>query len=287
MGFIFVLLMIIACLIVSYKINFQLVSNILKGSAAFFGFIAITCFFSQVPAGHVGVIDVFGNVSDRTLKPGISFINPIASIKKFSIKTQEVKEAAKTPSSEGLNVDLEASVLFHLNSDKANEVYKSIGTEYIEIVLVPQFRSAIRSVTARYKAEALYSSKRDQLEIEIKQELEKMVGPRGVTIESVPLRSLQLPAKLTEAIEEKQQADQASQKMQFVLLKEKQEADRKKIEAEGIKNFQQIVVQGVNEQLLKWEGIKATTELAKSSNTKIVIIGAGNSGLPIILGNDK
>jgi regulator of protease activity HflC (stomatin/prohibitin superfamily) len=244
--------------------------------------LALAQCITVIPAGHVGVVDFFGHVSDNTLKPGINLVNPLARVVKMSIKTREMKEIANVPSKEGLIVNLEVSVLFHLNPEKANEVYKTIGTNYEDIILRPQFRSIIRSVTAGYEAKALYTSEREKLADNIKVELESLVAPRGIIIESTPLRNIKLPERLAEAIEEKLKAEQESQRMQFVLEKEKLEAERKRIEAKGISDFQQIVTKGISDQLLRWKGIEATEKLANSPNAKIVIIG-GKDGLPLIM----
>ena len=249
--------------------------------------VALLQCFTVIPAGHTGVIDFLGYVSDNTLKPGVSLVNPMAKVEKMSIKTQELKEVMNVPSEEGLGVELEISLLFKLNSEKANDIYKTVGPNYSEIILVPQFRSVVRGVTAKYEAKALYTASRERLAGEIVDELEKLVGPRGITIEQAPLRQITLPSRLKQSIEEKLQAEQESQRMQFVLQRESQEADRKRIEAKGIADFQEIVSKGISEQLLKWKGIEATEKLANSTNTKVVIIGSGKDGLPIILGGDK
>ncbi|MCH7963973.1 MAG: prohibitin family protein [Bacteroidetes bacterium] len=248
--------------------------------------IALTQCWTIIPAGHTGVIDFLGNVSDETLKPGVSLVNPMAKIEKMSIKTQELKEMMSVPSKEGLSVNLEISLLFKLNSDMANEIYKTVGPEYAEIILVPQFRSVVRGVTARYEAKALYTASREKLAGEILDELGKLVGPRGITVEQAPLRQIQLPARLTQSIEEKLQAEQDAQRMAFILQKEEQEADRKRIEARGIADFQDIVSVNISNMLLKWKGIEATEKLASSPNTKVIIIGSGKDGLPLILGGN-
>ena len=250
-------------------------------------FIALLQCFTIIPAGHTGVIDFLGYVSDNTLKPGVNIVNPMANVEKMSIKTQELKELMSVPSKEGLSVDLEISLLFKLDSEKANEIYKTVGPNYADIILVPQFRSVVRGVTARYEAKALYTASREKLAGEILDELEKLVGPRGIIVEQAPLRQIQLPERLTKSIEEKLQAEQESQRMEFILTRENQEADRKRIEAKGIADFQEIVSKGISEQLLKWKGIEATEKLASSQNTKVVIIGSPKDGLPIILGSDK
>ena len=248
--------------------------------------IALSQCWTVIPAGHTGVIDFLGMVSDNTLNPGVSLVNPMANVEKMSIKTQELKELMSVPSKEGLSVDLEISLLFKLNSEKANDIYKTVGPNYAEIILVPQFRSVVRGVTARYEAKALYTASREKLAGEILDELGKLVGPRGITVEQAPLRQIQLPERLTKSIEEKLQAEQESQRMEFVLTREKQEADRKRIEAQGIADFQDIVSKGISDQLLKWKGIKATEKLANSTNTKVVVIGSGKDGLPLILGGN-
>jgi regulator of protease activity HflC (stomatin/prohibitin superfamily) len=151
-------------------------------------------------------------------------------------------------------MQLESSALFHLDPEKAADVYKTVGTDWVSVLLAPQFRSVTRGVTAQYEAKALYTSEREQLALEIAKDLRTLVEPRGVVIEVTPLRKLTLPARLAAAIEEKLGAEQESQRMQFVLAKERQEADRRRIEA--------------------------TLKISESQNAKVVIIGSGKEGLP-------
>lgn len=249
-----------------------------------FALVALLQCFTVIPAGFVGVVDVFGNVSDNTLKAGINPVNPLAKVVKFSVQTDEHKETMQVLSREGLTIGLEISALYRLDADSAASVYKKIaGGEYLEIVLIPQFRSISRAVTASFQASALYSTERERLGVAIQEELAKTIGPRGIIVESTPLRNVALPTQLTDAIEQKQRADQESQRMEFILAKERQEADRKRIEAKGIADFQNIVAAGISEQLLRWKGIEATEKLANSGNTKVIIVGSGKDGLPIIL----
>ncbi|MCB0262661.1 MAG: prohibitin family protein [Calditrichaeota bacterium] len=267
-----------------HTIGTQSISNISMLIMSVFSILAISQCFTQVPAGHVGVVDFFGIVSERTLRSGISVVNPMANVIKFSIQTKEHKETMEVLSREGLTIGLEISALYRLNPDSAARVYKTVaGGDYETIILIPQFRSISRAVTASFQASALYSTERDQLGMAIQDELALTVAPRGVIIETTPLRNVALPIQLTEAIEQKQKADQESQRMEFILTKEKQEADRKRIEAKGIADFQSIVAAGISEQLLRWKGIEATEKLASSPNTKVIIVGAGKDGLPIIL----
>lgn len=252
--------------------------------AGLFALITITQTFTIIDAGHVGVVNFFGIVSTKTLSAGINPVNPLARVIKFSIQTKELKENMQVLSREGLTIGLEISALYRLNPDSAARVYQTIsGGDFENIVLIPQFRSISRSVTASFQASALYSSEREQLSLNIQKELSAMVSPRGIIVESTPLRNVALPTQLTEAIEQKQRADQESQRMEFILTKEKQEADRKRIEAQGIADFQKIVATGLSDQLLQWKGIEATEKLSTSANAKIVIIGSGKGGLPVIL----
>lgn len=248
--------------------------------------IVISQFWTVIPAGHVGVVDFFGMVSDNTLYPGVNFVNPMANVIKFDARTQEVKEEMTVPSKEGLTVQIEISLLFSLSFENANKIYKTVGEDYVEKILKPQFRSVVRGVTAKYEAKSLYTADRAKLSNEIETELSSLVGPRGITLEAAPMRQIKLPAGLTASIEEKLQAEQESQRMEFVLTREKQEAERKRIEAKGIADFQDIVSKGISDQVLKWKGIEATEKLANSTNSKIIVIGSGKDGLPIILGGN-
>ena len=246
---------------------------------------AVVSCLTVVPAGHVGVVDFFGRVSPNTLKAGINLVNPLASIIKMSVKTKETKEVMDVPSREGLSVQLEVSVIYHLDPEKAADVYRTVGRDFEPVLLEPQFRSVSRGVTAEFDAKALYTSVREQLASQILDHLKRSVEPRGVIVESTPLRRVGLPQRLSQSIEEKLRAEQESQRMEFILSKERQEAERKRIEAQGIADFQSIVARGISEQLLRWKGIEATEHLAASQNAKMVIVGAGKDGLPLILGN--
>jgi len=239
-----------------------------------------------IPAGHVGVKDFFGSVSSSVLTPGVQFVFPFTRVVKMSVKTQEVKETAEVPSKEGLTMDLEGSLLFRLDPSRAADIYKTIGPDYQEIAVHPQIRSAIREVTATYEAKALYSAERDKIASETLALFRKMSEGRGIITEAVLLRKIGLPAVVANAIQEKLKREQEAEQMKFVLQKEQQEAERKRIEAQGVADFQRIVASGISQQLLEWKGIEATEKLALSANTKVVVIGNSKSGLPIILGGE-
>jgi len=246
--------------------------------------IAIGGPIAVVPAGHVGVKDLFGIVSPNVLPPGVHLIVPFTRVHKMSVRTEELKETAEVPSKEGLMMDLEGSVLYRLDPEKAADVYKTVGANFAEVIVIPQVRSAIREITASYDAKALYSSEREKVAHETLDLIRTMTKGRGVVIDSVLLRKIGLPAIVANAIQEKLKREQESEQMKFVLAKEQQEAERKRIEAQGIADFQKIVAQGISPQLLEWKGIEATEKLAMSPNTKVVVVGNPKSGLPIILG---
>jgi regulator of protease activity HflC (stomatin/prohibitin superfamily) len=239
---------------------------------------------AYVPPGHVGVLTSFGRVTGEVLPEGTHFVSPFKINHVLSVRTQTQEEHTSTPSSEGLNLEIDTSLIFHLSPDKAADVFQRIGTEYSATIIEPTLRSIIRDTTAGHSANTLYSSSRKEVEDEIRKGLQSMLEPRGIVIESVLLRDIQLPHALRASIETKQQAEQESLAMNFRLQKERQEADRKRIEAQGIHDFQQIVAQGISPQLLQWKGIEATETLAKSSNTKIVVIGNTKTGLPLVMG---
>jgi regulator of protease activity HflC (stomatin/prohibitin superfamily) len=253
------------------------------GMAAVVAFSSTSC----VPTGHVGVVTLFGRVTGRTLTEGIHVVNPAANITELSIKTQEVKEHASVPSKEGLIMGLEASLLYHLDRGRAAEVFQQIGPNYAEVLLQPTFRSAMRAITAGNTAASLYSDARESIARLIQEDVARQVTPRGIVVENVLLRDLQLPDTLKRAIEAKQQAQQEAQRMEFVLQREKQEAERKRVEAAGIKDFQDIVSQGISDKLLEWKGIEATMELVKSQNSKVIVVGNSKNGLPLVYAGDR
>lgn len=205
-----------------------------------------------VPAGYVGVVDFFGHVSPRALSSGINFVNPLAKVISLSIRTQEDKETMEVPSKEGLNVALDLSVLYKLDPAKAVEVYKTIGSGYQEVILIPQYRAAARGVTVSHEAKALYTSERELLTQGIDDSLKNLIANRGVIIERVLLRAITLPTVVSGAIEQKLKAEQDAEKMKFILQKEQLEAERKRVEAGGIRDAQTIINQSLTAQYLHY-----------------------------------
>jgi prohibitin 1 len=250
-------------------------------------FVLVILFFSSVTrvgTGHVGVLTLFGKVTGEVLGEGIHFINPMKTNNEMSVQTQTIKESASVPSSEGLMMALDTSLIYHLNPERAAEVFQKIGADYEDKVVEPTLRSSIRESTASHTANALYTGEREMVAKQIMDQITQELSKRGLTVESVLLRDIQLPATLKASIEAKQQAEQEALAMNFRLQKETQEAQRKRIEAAGVRDFQQIVAQGITPSLLEWKGIEATETLAKSANAKVVVIGSGKNGLPLILG---
>ncbi len=238
---------------------------------------------TSIPTGNVGVLTLFGRVTGQQLPEGIHLINPLKSVEKLSVQTQSLKESANVPSNEGLILALDTSLLFRLDKDKAAYVFQTVGNNYAEKIVEPTLRAAIRAATSAHTANALYTNARELVQQQIQEELTAQLAPRGVIVENVLLRDVQLPAMLKGSIEAKQQAEQDALRMSFILQKEKQEAERKRIEAQGISDFQRIVATGISAQLLEWKGIEATEKLATSTNAKVVIIGNPKNGLPLVL----
>ena len=238
---------------------------------------------TSIPTGNVGVLTLFGRVTGQQLPEGIHLINPLKTVEKLSVQTQSLKESANVPSNEGLILALDTSLLFRLDKNKAAYVFQTVGNNYVEKIVEPTLRAAIRAATSAHSANALYTNARELVQQQIQEELTAQLAPRGVIVENVLLRDVQLPAMLKGSIEAKQQAEQDALRMSFILQKEKQEAERKRIEAQGISDFQRIVATGISAQLLEWKGIEATEKLALSTNAKVVIIGNPKNGLPLVL----
>lgn len=228
-----------------------------------------------VPAGYVGVVDFFGWVSPSPLNSGINFVNPLARVVNISIRTQEDKEIMNVPSKEGLNISLDISVLYRLDPAKAVQVYKTIGYGYKDIVLTPQFRAAARGVTVGHEAKALYTSEREVLAQAIYESLKNLVAERGIVIERILLRAITLPPTISQAIEQKLKAEQEAERMKFILQKEQLEAERKRVEAAGIRDAQAIIDQSLTQQYLHYLWINTLNQ-----NPNVIYV-ATEANMPI------
>merc|ERR1712230_254134 len=246
-------------------------------------FILFLLSLRTVKPAHCGIVVTMGAVSDTTLESGVHVTNPFASVVQLNLKTQIVYSENIVPTQEGLNVELDVSLLYHLERSSARSLYLKLGELYEEVLILPELQSAVRGLTSEVSAKALYTSGRTEIHDKLAKELKEKLEPRGIVMEDVLLKGIKLPKQLTDAIELKAKAEQESARMEFVPSKERQEADRKKVEAEGISNFQRIVSEGISEQLLMWKGIEATEKLAESTNSKIVVMGNTKSSLPVLL----
>ncbi len=246
--------------------------------------LALSSGCAAVPPQHVGVLETFGKVHEGTWGPGLHTWAPWLGVHRINCRTLQMEERTTTPTGEGLLVGLDVSVVYHADAEKAAEIFARYGgLDGLEAnVLMPEFRSMIRDVTAGFNAVDLYSGRREEVSQRMVMELTKRLQGRGISVEAVLLRNVQLPKQVSDAVEAKLAADQKAQQMEFVLRKEEREAERKRIEARGIADFQRIVTAGITPGLLTWKGIEATEKLAESPNSKFVVVG-GRNGLPLIL----
>lgn len=264
----------------------QVPTNVLRygsfGCLTGIGFILLLTSISCVPAGHVGVVTTFGKVSDDTVSEGVNLVAPWRSVKKMSLRTREDKEVASCPTREGLSIDLEVSILYSLNKDRAAEIYRTVGEDYEKVLVVPQFRAALRDTTTHYEAKDLYTANRDKIEQGLLKAVTATLAERGITCEGVYLRNIELPKAVRERIEAKLAADQDAQRMEFVLQKTKQEAEQRRVEAKGIADAQVIIKKDLDHAYLQYLWIEALKESAKHNNATIYV-PTGGDGMPMFL----
>lgn len=245
---------------------------------------------TQIPSGHGGVFySKFGSGTEfgKIYLEGFTWHLPWNNIFVYKIQLQENKEKLTVLSSDGASIRLEVSIIYHPVMNKLDSLQVTLGQNYYNVAIAPSIRSIARTVAGRYKPEEIYSTKREQVAIELIEELRAAVSDKFLSIENVLVRDVQIPPKISEAINFKLAAAQEAERMEFTIQKERKEAERKRIEAKGIADFQKIVSAGITSSLLKWKGIEATLKIAESPNTKVVIIGNEAGSLPIILGGDK
>ena len=254
--------------------------------------------FKTIDPGKVGVQVLFGKVQDQVLESGLHIINPLVEVTTFDIQTQNYTmsgtrnegdvqgdDAIRVLSSDGLEVTIDLSVLYNVMPDKAPYIMQNIGVDFKDKIVRPVTRTALRDNAVAYQAVDLYSTKRQEFQNKINATIAKNFENNGLRIQQILVRNISLPASVKASIESKINAEQEAQKMQFVLQKERQEADRKRVEAQGIADYQKILSTGLSDKQLQYETIKAQKEIALSPNTKVIIIGGGK-GNPIML-SDK
>lgn len=234
-----------------------------------------------VRQGEVGVKRSLGKYADKTYTEGLRFFNPLTSkIEKISTRTENLELALMIPSKEGLNIRSEVSILYNVEAKKAPYILRSIGKDFEQNVILPVFRSAVADVSARFFAKDMHTGERSTIEKEIKGHMDNTLSGKGINIEAVLLKSIVLPTSLSDAMEEKLEAEQQAQRMEFVLDQSRRQADQKRIEAEGIRDAQMIIAEGLTPAILKYKSIEAFLELAKSPNTKIIV---SDGDLPIMM----
>lgn len=242
-------------------------------------FIAASIMLSScvtIRQGTVGVKRTIGKIDENVVPPGAKLYNPFATrIIVVPVRTENLEVNLDLPSKEGLNVNAEISILYHVEKEKATDVIGNIGMDYENVVILPVFRAAAADISAKNMAKDMHTGNRLEIETAIKNQMMKILGDRGFIIEAVLMKSIQLPQGLYASIEDKLQAEQESQRMEFVLLKESQEAQRRTIEAEGIRDANRIISEGLTPQIIQYKTIEAYRELSKSPNAK-VIIGGGD-----------
>jgi regulator of protease activity HflC (stomatin/prohibitin superfamily) len=248
----------------------------------------------QLNAGQIGVQSLVGKIQRRTLSEGLNIVNPLVSVRKIDVKTQnytmsakhnegdiEGDDAIRALTKDGLELVIDLSVLYRVSASDAPNLIRLVGPDYIDKIVRPITRTKIRDNSVYYDAVELYSTKRDEYQARITKDIEVEFKKRGLILENILVRNITLPETVKKAIEEKIRTEQESQKMQYVLSKEKQEADRKRVEAQGIADYQKIIGEGLSDKQLKYEQIKAYKELANSENAKVIIMP--NNGSNIIV----
>ena len=251
------------------------------------GFALILSSCTVVRQGEVGVKRTIGKIHEKPLMEGARLFNPlVTTIIKLPTRTVNMEVRLPLPSKEGLTVQSEVSILYRLVGSYAPNIIEKLGTNYEQVVIIPVFRSAVADVSSQYFAKDMHTGQRAVIERDIKKLMESQLKDRGFIIESVLLKSIILPTGLAKAIEEKLEAEQDAQRMEFTLSKERQEATRRIIEAEGIRNSQKIIAEGLTPMLLRFKAIEAFNKLSTSPNTKVIITD-GNQPLMVNPVEDK
>ena len=242
-----------------------------------------------IDSGHAGLIfHTFGNGVNPEAEPmtsGFHFKAPWDDVYQYEIRQQEIFEPLEVLSSNLLKISMDMTVFYQPFYDNLGYLEVERGINYRAKVILPAMKSVAREVISKYLPEEFNTTKREEIQLEIENRLSEKLADNYIQLNDVLIRNIKLPTTLEEAIERKLQQEQESLEYEFRIEKASKEAERKRIEAEGIRDFQNIVSQSINDDLLQWKGIEATTELSNSNNSKVVVIGAGDNGLPLILGD--
>lgn len=264
----------------------QLVIKAISGSIAVLaGINALSRLIIVIPVGNIGVEYFQGKVSNRTLPAGIYAINPFSDIVQFSTRLRDIKEEISATSKEGLALNIDISIQYRIDPAKAGNVYQNIGTDEREIV-ISRFRAIAREIVAGYPAEAVYSTKREEISLQLREKLRLYITPLGFVVDEALLRNVKIPETLQEAIQQRLKAEQENLQMQFILAKEKQEAERKRIEAKGRADAQKILAESLTPAILQLRTIEANEKLSLAPNSKLVILGNGQN-TSLILPSDS
>ena len=238
-----------------------------------------------VKPGEVGVRQFLGRLKGNPASPGPTLINPLTTtLVKIPTRTVNKEIKLNLPSKEGLNVSAEISILYHVKEEKALDIINEVGANFERVLILSTFRSASADVCARFYAKDMHSGKRAEIEKEIKEQMVKLLENRGFVIEAVLLKSITLPPGLYAAIEAKLRSEQQAQQMEFVLQREKKEAERKRIEAEGIRDAQRIIKEGITEGNIEWRSLEVLREISTSPNAKLIIT---DGKTPVLINGDE
>ena len=237
-----------------------------------------------VNPGEVGVKQKFGAIKGPVRTQGLVLVNPlITELVIVPTRTVNKEIGLNLPSKEGLNVAAEISILYHVKEGSVIDIINEVGLSYERTLILSTFRSASADICAKFFAKDMHSGKRSQIESEIKDQMINVLEGRGFVIESILLKSIKLPRGLYSAIESKLEAEQQAQQMEFVLLREIKEAERKRIEAEGIRDAQNIIKEGITDANIQWKSLEDLRELSSSPNAKIIIT---DGKTPVLINND-
>lgn len=223
---------------------------------------------------------------ENIFTPGFHIIAPWNDMIKYDVREQKAEETMDVLDKEGLSVNIDITVIFNPMHNAVGHLHENIGADYVSVMVIPNVRSSVRAVTGRFSAEEIYSTKRAEVEMSIIEATRKALAAKNIDMKDLLIRSIILPEKIKDAIESKLQQQQEALAYQFRLDREKSEAERKRIEAQGISDYNRLISASLTDKILQQKGIDATLDLANSPNSKVVVIGSGKDGLPLILGNN-